>query len=269
MSWESVKRRVTESAVEFALNAFWIAVWGVVATGVTAGVLFLKGASSYLLIALAAIASTLVVVLGVTAAVAFVQRQARRVSVPPRAGRKGFLDYKIQGQRALARMTASLTAMTEQTERIGRELTADARRMERAQRARRNADERGYRAMKRAAAHVDRRAALMRLHATNYASDVRLFIEGTGKWIDWVAINDMRDRNQLAQFAAILQTFQQTLDESVVSLEAFRQSIEESRSASEEMDIAGGALSDAVTMVITASREASGFCVDRVPQLLN
>ena len=61
-----------------------------------------------------------------------------------------------------------------------------------------NTDERAYRVTERTALKLDKRGSVMRLHADKYSADVQLFIEGFGKWTEWVASEGSGDRQQLA-----------------------------------------------------------------------
>lgn len=269
MTWQDFKQRISESAIDFALNAFWVVVWGVILTAIAAVYLLFKGASPYLLVGLASAALALIFVLMITASVVFLQRRARKATEPARVGRKGFLDYRMQGQRALASMNRSQEAINRQMNRIGRQTIADARRVQRAQRGFGNTDERAYRALRRAASHLRKRATAMKLHATKYAADVSLFTEGFGKWMEWAVTKGNTDRNQFAQLADALQSFQETMDANIPHLEALRATMDGARESSEEMDVAGASLDEAVATIIESTKAASAFCAAQLPQLRN
>jgi membrane protein implicated in regulation of membrane protease activity len=242
MQWESFKQRVSDSAVEFALSAFWVAVWGALVSVVIGLYLFAKGASPYLLVALASTAMTFLLVLITTAAIVFLQRRGKHGSSPARVGRKGFLDYKIQGQRALTAMTGSLNAITRLMKAVGKDALSGAKRTARAQKGRGNTDERAYRVMNRTAHRLDKRASAMKLHSANYALNVAAFVEGFGKWSDWVIESGSTSTEQRRQVADLLDSFGKTAAAQIPSLEQFCASVEQGRAAGEHMDLAGQSL---------------------------
>jgi hypothetical protein len=267
MGWESFKQRVSDSAIDFALSAFWVAVWGAIVATLAAVILFFRGASPYMLVALVSSAVTLALVVAVTGAVVAIRSRSSRQAASSRSGRKGYLDYKIQGQRALGAMSSSVQAATRVMEAVGTEATSGARRTRLAQSLKfGNADELAYRQVARTGRRLERRASAMKLHADKYATDVALFIEGFGKWTEWV-IQQAPDQNQRAQLATMLEGMRVSAEGQIPHMQSFMAVVEDSRQSSEVMDLAGGSLVDAITILIKSTRDVVDFCADRAAKL--
>jgi hypothetical protein len=107
----------------------------------------------------------------------------------------------------------------------------------------------------------------MNLHATNYAIDTNLFIEGSGQWIEWVVTKGGASREQLVEFADLLDKLRESMEAIMPTLEAYRVTVNESRESSQAMDIAGVSLSEAITVITESTRATSAFCAAQVPRL--
>lgn len=265
MSWQTIKERIAESAIDFALNAFWVAVCGLILTAAAGIIARVRGAPAWVFVAAMSAACTLLAVVLITSAVVALKHRSLRHSGAVGVGQKGFLDYKIQASRAVNRLSGNLGTMTAEMERVGRETSADAARLVRAQQ--RGGDERGYRAMTKAAHHLLKRAAKMKLHAIKYAKDVDLMIEGTTKWMEWLLETGTADPRELQQFASALRGFKSSMNFSLAAMQEFRAIVDQNRRISERFDVAGAAMSEAVSIVIDATRKASDFSTAQIQRL--
>lgn len=260
MPLQSFRQRLVDSAIEVALEAFWVAVWGAVLTG--GGILYVSiaGAPFYWLTALGGGCIAFAVVVVATGTLVLFRRGGH--GVPLRVGRKGFMDYKIQSLRALNRLAGELVGITSEMTRIGGQVDSDTKRVHKAQRGWRGSDERAYGATLRAARRIEKRAAVMRIHSDKFAEDARLFTEGAEKWFDWVltAVTTDAERREISQVATLLEGLHGSVCGTLSSMEVLRQSVEGPRNMSEQLDIACGALLEAVNIVIDSTRSIKVFC---------
>jgi hypothetical protein len=256
---QRAKSKLAESAIDFALYAFWVGLYGVIVTSATAIYAFMHGISFYWIIGLASAAATFLLVLLLTASIVFLRKRASGMKPAP-TGKKGLWDYKIQGQRSLLRMNKSMVAMTVQMGKITRLLQRGLRKMKWAQKGWGNPDERSYRAIQNTAQRLQVRASVLRLHAEKYNADVELFMEGFGKWADWVVERGDATSTQRSELAVLLKGFRESIDSTIPSMDSYCIAIEGSRESSESMDIVGGSLIEIVLGVIGSQKSASLFC---------
>lgn len=232
-------------------------------TGV--GILYtsVAGAPFYWLTAMSGATIAFAVVVVATGTLVALHRS--RGQHAPRVGRKGFMDYKIQAMRALDRLPAELAEMTREMNLITTQVSADTKRLTKAL----GSDERAYRAGLRAARRIDKRATIMRIHAGKFAEDVQLFTEGSEKWFNWMleAPAAGAGRGEVSQVATLLDGMHTTVCETLSTMRAFAESVEGSRAFSEQMDIACGALLEAVNIFVNSTNSIKVFCEIQGPRL--
>jgi len=267
MDWQSIRQRFFDSALQTAFRAFWVAVGGAALTGGAIAYGLIRGLPLYWLTAFGGACVAFVMVVITTATLVLFHR--RRHNVTARAGRKGFMDYKIQSTRALNRLTDELVGIMSQMTRMGNQVKSDTRRLYKAQQGWLGSDERAYKAGLQAASRIDKRAMIMRIHADKFATDAALFTEGSEKWFDWfiTAVETDAHRQEAKQVADLLDGLHRTVCGTLTSMGIFAKSVEESRNMSEQMDIACGALLEAVNIFIDSTNSIKMFCEKQAPRL--
>jgi uncharacterized membrane protein YhiD involved in acid resistance len=130
MDFQATRQRIFDSAIEFALDAFWFALWSIVATAIATVWGLRTGAPLWLVAGLAGAFVAFLVVVIATASIVAIRH--RKNKVHPKVGRKGFMDYKIQAIRALSRLNRALGGLTDQMARIERQAEIDSRRLNKA-----------------------------------------------------------------------------------------------------------------------------------------
>ena len=210
------------------------------------------------IIGMSSAAVAFLVVSLLTASLVLLKNRSRQVAAV--VGRKGFLDYKIQGLRGLKRMNISTVAMTTQMQRIGKLVKSGTRRVQRAQRGWWSSEERAYRSIQRTAQGLRKLASVFGLHAESYISDVVLFREGVGKWMDWIVEKGGADNRQRSELASLLDGFQGSIEGTIPILREYRVAVENSRASSEALDIVGAMLTETIDRVIISQEETVLFC---------
>lgn len=252
------RERVTDSAIDFALNAFWVAFYGAVVTGVIAAYGWWngwwQGISERWLWAVIASLLTFIFVLLTTAAMVAVTRHSQRRIRP--VGRKGLIDFVHDRDRAMSEMNRHLTRLAKETVLIGKIANKYAPRIQRA--ATLNWRWLQIMLVKQFAAGLNRRAIHMGVHGPMLAASVDAFINNTQQWLAW-----MRNHAQPVSdqgFFDSLHKLKNSSEVALPNLKGFRDSTERQRLLGADLDIAGGRVVAAMDQVIVATERLMEFC---------
>ncbi len=236
---QTVRQRVAESALDFALNAVWTALFGLCGAIAVlllrwAGQLTLPAATYHAVIG-AAIALAFVVV---STAWVVVYRRRRPGVIERMQGRPGLLDFVADGHAAMFELAGDLRNLHTDVLAIGdvlRRGTKAAQRVNASPMSSKHAVIARDNA-RRVARGITGRCAKMALHASRYAKNVDVFLAGIGGWVQWA-----RAEGQLSAVSALRNPLEQLLESTsgqVESLRSFRETVEGSRKLSADLDSA-------------------------------
>lgn len=256
MDFSKAKAVVAQSALDFALNAFWVAVVGAAFT-VSAVVWAQLSARQELLSAFLGAFAAFAVMLLATAAIARVQQRPRAVQ---KQGRKGLLNYIYDRDRATAAVMKSMTTLAAETAAIGRLTQRGA--VGASAINRRGGPKQTQRAYKHAgkvARAIAKRTAVMRIHATRYAENSALFMESVNSWLDWMAAHEASLDDETG-FVAVVVGLGEAVAGAKPSTVGFRDAVERNRLLSDQMDVSGEGLVSVLDTIIQTMSDTEAFC---------
>jgi hypothetical protein len=251
--------RLRESGIDFALNAFWVAVWGAVVLVAIAAYGVWQGIpDNYIWLLIGALLA-LVFVIAITWALVWVKRKKSTTAAPPQ-GRKGLLNHVIDTKRAMARVNASLPQIARETVKIGKITVQETAKLEAIKRrGGAQVEERAYAQSGRAVRRLLKRTEAMLVHAGLFSSNVDQLDMSLSAWISW-----LHDRNQPIEGA---QEFKQALDSLAAASRSamphtvsFRDSVEQNRALNDHFDVLGERLTAVLNTVITSMERTIDLC---------
>jgi len=259
MDFSKARAALARSALDFALNAFWVAVVGVAVT-IPAVLWAQLAARQGLLYAFLGASGAFATMLLVTAAIARLQRRSTAVR---RQGRKGLLNHIYDRDRATAALISSMATITAETAAIGRltqrgALEADGINRRGGQKQ----TQRAYKHAGKVAGAIAKRTAVMRIHATRYADNSDLFMESVISWLDWMAAHDTTLDDEKG-FIAVVAALGAAVAGAKLGTLGFRQAVERNRLLSDQMDVAGEGLVSVLDTILQTMSDTEAFC-DRI-----
>lgn len=248
--WRS---KMADSAVDFALNAFWVAVWGAVVTAAVLVVGVVTGLPVNWLWALSASLITFAFLLAVTWVL---PRVSAKQGQPKKSGRRGLLDFINARDRAAVEINKNVGMITTHTTRIGDKAGKHGLRMDSAKRV-------GWRwlinhRVRAAARDLRREGVRMGIYAERLEQSTSLFIENTTNWLQW-----MRDDGtpvERDQIVPVLTSFRNAVVGALPNIRTFRATSDHNRRLSADLDLAGEAIVVSLDQVIASLEKTAAFC---------
>lgn len=272
--------KITASAVDAALNAFWVLVGGVVLTGAALIVAYLKGAGRHVLWFLGgAIASAMllllavlvviwsgrtvliVTTLGLMASLGVAQLLATWAARAARIANadKGLFDYWEQFQHAQLRTNTALAGITRETDRLA-EIATKQTTLYLGLKEKSELDriKEGRSIARKGAKQFDSAAARFKHHAALLQTAQSEFMGAMDGIIQWHRDNDGTEKVQEA--AAALSYFRNVVSGSLEKQALFRNSVLGLPRMSREMNAATKALAEAIDDSVVTMRDTLVLC---------
>jgi hypothetical protein len=260
--FENLRDKAADSAVDFALNAFWVAVWGAVVTGLLALWAMRIDIPATWVYALGGAFTAFVVVALATGGLVW-YRRGRVVAVKP--ARKGYLNFKVEALRAMTANNKHIGEIGDETARIGKMMGAGARKIEKINANGRDVDERAYKLARKTAAKLLKRVRKMELHIERFSVDTDAWISNFTSWFRWAEKENLLDK--LAGMKPALTSLLTNVRTAKPNTKGFRDSADGIRSMSDDMDFAAGRLVGALDIVLEKMSAAEKFCEDTIGKL--
>lgn len=263
--FKGIRKKLAESAVEAALNAFWIAVYGVLVTA--AGVVWMafRNLDSKWLFAFAGALASFTIVVLVTWALVWIRR--RRNVAEPQKGRKGMLNYIIDRDRSIAAMSVSIDAINKEITRLGNELTVLNSKVVAIQlRGGPRAQELIYAHTETASRRITKRVAVLEIHTTRLRDDVNLLSISMSGWLDWAARKNIEIEGK-EQFLKTLATLKSTMTSAAASATTAKGNLANMRELSDDLDRVGERLMAVLDVYLDSMKQTIQVCDDSIRRL--
>lgn len=188
--WTSFRDRVAATGVDFALQAFWVAVAGAGVSGALVVLAFWRGLPVQWLFAFAALLfaySTVILLTG-----GLVVLRARRSGRVKRVGKKGFANYRVDLFAAITAHSIILVRITKETSRITAIMEESSKRVDALGKQHTNPDKHGLHEAHRAARKIGKRVEVLDSLVASYEANNDLMREAlvglaSGESLDWRA----------------------------------------------------------------------------------
>lgn len=249
---QDIRSRISESGIDFALNAFWVSVTGAIVTAAFYAVALWRGLPVQWLWAI--VASFLTFVFVIVSTVSIV-RIARSRKVRP-IGRRGLLDFVRDRDRGIALINQNVGVLSNYTVRIGVKAARHGRLFESAKR-------RGWTWLadlraRNAARDLEREGLRMGIYAQRFSDSVDMFTVNTKNWLDWM----QQDGSPVQQdtFVPIIESFRKAVAGALPNIKGFRTASDKNRRLSAELDVGSGRIVSALDQVIDGMQRTIDFC---------
>lgn len=257
MDISSARSRLARTAVDAALEAFWVGLWGGVLTVVGLAFGIIHGIKKQWIFFGIALIAAFVFTVTLTAVMVWFKG---RTKPKPSPGRKGLLDWIKDADLANMEINREATAFTKETNRIGRLARQAKRDMDRiTTRGGPKVVIDAHRSQEVYAARIIKRAQVMSLWVTSYAAHTDLIVTSLGNRLEWAIKN--RSTGHLARVKADAATLAPALDQAIDGVVVFRGGMESIRQMSAAMDAAGAVLVGALDLFINKTQALKDFCV--------
>ena len=173
-----------------------------------------------------------------------------------RVGRKGLLDFIRDRDRAATDLAKNLEVLTQETERVGKQMTRKAAQVEKANKA--GSQRRSLRLARKAATLIERRALRMEIYVGRFSESVDVLTTSTVSWLAW-----MKERETPVESADYISAMKKLRDATAGALpnvKSFRDINRKTQDLSAEMDLAAGRLVLALDKLIAGMERTVTFC---------
>lgn len=264
MGLAALRARISDSAIDFALNAFWVAAVSAAATALVMIWAILKDADQRWIYAGLGAFEAFIFVIAVTAGVVLMRR--RVAAKIPKVGRKGLLDFQRDGTKAIGLVTAALVVITKHVAEIAPLLDASTQRISRIDaRGGPHLLDRRHAEAAATAVKLEKIAQNMELQISSYTNNVDTFIQSNRAWLEWAAKSGRT--SGLRPMSPSLRALAQSLEASISKAEAYVVAVENSREISAELDVVGEHIVTIHNAMVAKMKETHAFCLSAVAQL--
>ena len=251
---ESWRQRFVTSGVEFALQAFWVAVWGAVAVLLAGIWAFLGGVSTRWIFAAGGAFVAFLVVIIVTASLVLLRRRTKQ---PARVGRRGLFD-SVRGVRESGkRLVEDLNVITQQMNNITNIASKTSERFAyfKAQAAAgKDPTDDIHKAATKAAKKLIKYGSVMRLRSNALKANVEFLMQCLDEWLTW-ALKE-KQTEQLAMLSASLQQLLASTNSALPGMISFRDGTDSIRWIDSQFDIAGEDMAESMNVAINVLSSA-------------